>query len=261
MLLSQIEYAKFVHDADFLFSSDRRAFFLLTKSRARFYTPGGSVLKEPGQMCLCLPGEEMRLTFPEKHGVFDYCEFSMDEEEKALFCSLPLPSCEPTAPPNFSELSMRLKNMYYLFFSADKYRLEKLDLDLRALMYSIASGDEDAAGDTRVEMQRHRLRQLRRLISDDPNSYRTVAEAAEFVGLSVSSFEHLYKQYFSISYVNDLIRSRIKRSCMLLNTTDWTVARIAEASGYENETFFYRQFKRQTGVSPRQYRQLNAAPL
>ena len=95
----------------------------------------------------------------------------------------------------------------------------------------------------------------RRFVPDEV--FETVEEAAAFVGLSPSRFQHLYQQYFKISYINDRIRSKMFRARSLLKDTDWTVARIAQHLGYETEAFFSRQFKQRNGVSPAVYRKMN----
>ena len=54
------------------------------------------------------------------------------------------------------------------------------------------------------------------------------------------------KQYISLR--------RISRAKYLLWRTKLSVKEIAEQCGYENKYFFYRIFKKYTGVTPRQYR-------
>lgn len=168
--------------------------------------------------------------------------------------ALPLPRKKISAPPHFSELSSLVKSIDGIANSADRYRLEKTAHYLMILLYCIASGDEAATDQSRAGVQFYRLRQLRRSLSDAPEQHPTVAEAAAYVGLCESRFSALYRQYFGVSYISDLIRTRIRRSCAMLETTDWTVAKIAAELGYENESNFYRQFHQQIGISPTAYR-------
>ena len=129
------------------------------------------------------------------------------------------------------------------------------------LIYAVASGDEP---DSEVASKGNlypKMRQLRRSLSDDPARYKTTQQAADFIGISVSRFAHLYREYFDVTFTNDLISARIKRACMLLRTTDWTISRIANEVGYENDIHFYRQFKKQISFSPNQYRIKNATPF
>ena len=48
---------------------------------------------------------------------------------------------------------------------------------------------------------------------------------------------------------------RIKKAQELLRTSDMTVAEIAGAAGFSGAKYFREIFKKQTGLSPRQYRE------
>ena len=48
---------------------------------------------------------------------------------------------------------------------------------------------------------------------------------------------------------------RTKKAQQLLTSTDLSVQRIAEQLNFSNEAYFYHYFKKQTGLSPNQYRQ------
>lgn len=55
--------------------------------------------------------------------------------------------------------------------------------------------------------------------------------------------------------VNDFILSkRLNRAKQLLNTTDFSITKIAEACGFSNQNYFIRAFKKHLGISPLQYR-------
>lgn len=57
------------------------------------------------------------------------------------------------------------------------------------------------------------------------------------------------------SCIKILQRKRIAQARWLLRDTDLSIAGIAQAVGYENTGHFYRLFERETGLSPRAYRQ------
>ena len=48
---------------------------------------------------------------------------------------------------------------------------------------------------------------------------------------------------------------RIEESKRLLANTDYSVIDIAVASGFGDQSYFSRVFKKYTGLTPRQYRQ------
>jgi transcriptional regulator GlxA family with amidase domain len=65
----------------------------------------------------------------------------------------------------------------------------------------------------------------------------------------------LFKQQTGYAPIDFLIRQRIRKACQLLDTTDASVAAIAEKVGFEDPYYFSRCFHRIMGSSPRTYRQ------
>ena len=81
----------------------------------------------------------------------------------------------------------------------------------------------------------------------------TVAELAEAVGSNRSyvsaSINQTTGQNFS-DYVNSW---RIEYAKKLMQTTEMTLAEIADAAGFTDRTSFYRSFKKITGKSPSEW--------
>ena len=48
---------------------------------------------------------------------------------------------------------------------------------------------------------------------------------------------------------------RIRQAAIRLRESNDSIHRIAESVGYENNSFFYELFKRQYGISPKDYRE------
>ena len=53
-------------------------------------------------------------------------------------------------------------------------------------------------------------------------------------------------------YVNKI---RIEKSCKLLRDPSLTIAEIANLVGFENQSYFAKQFKMEIGVSPKEFRE------
>ncbi|MCG3209762.1 MAG: Chemotaxis response regulator protein-glutamate methylesterase [Anaerolineae bacterium] len=79
-------------------------------------------------------------------------------------------------------------------------------------------------------------------------------DVAKTVGLSQSHLAYLLKERTGQSYTSYLSALRIKHAKKLLRTTSMTIAAIAESVGYPNATHFYRIFRRETGHTPKAYR-------
>jgi AraC-like DNA-binding protein/mannose-6-phosphate isomerase-like protein (cupin superfamily) len=71
---------------------------------------------------------------------------------------------------------------------------------------------------------------------------------------SLSGLSKLIRQNTGFTFQELLQRKRFQKAVMLLLDTDLSVEEIAEAVGYENLSYFYRQFKERYGMTPRKYR-------
>jgi AraC-like DNA-binding protein len=73
--------------------------------------------------------------------------------------------------------------------------------------------------------------------------------------LSESHFGRLFRDETGVAPMKFLRDLRIARACELLRRTHLHVAEIAYDVGYSDPAYFSRLFHRQTGTSPRAYRQ------
>lgn len=81
-----------------------------------------------------------------------------------------------------------------------------------------------------------------------------IGEIAAHVGMSPSTLSRHFKRMTGQTIRDTLRRLRLIRACQLLDGTDLSVARIASKSGYRNLSNFNRQFYRDIGMTPREYR-------
>ncbi len=84
-----------------------------------------------------------------------------------------------------------------------------------------------------------------------PLPLTAVADAA---GLSVSRLAHLFREQIGSSPQRFIEGRRIDQARQSLEFTSRSVGSIAREVGFENAFYFSLRFKRQTGLSPRDYR-------
>ncbi len=84
-----------------------------------------------------------------------------------------------------------------------------------------------------------------------------IADLAREAGLSMAQLERLVMQLYRLTPRQLLARARLDAALSLLAGTD-SIAGIAHACGYADHSAFARQFRRSTGLSPRDYRDLHA---
>ncbi|HBL76356.1 MAG: hypothetical protein A2W90_08455 [Bacteroidetes bacterium GWF2_42_66] len=83
----------------------------------------------------------------------------------------------------------------------------------------------------------------------------TLNDLAEVVSLSASHFSRLFVNRTGHSPIDYFIQLKIQRACRLLDNTDWNIAGVARETGFEDQFYFSRQFRKVMNMSPREYRQ------
>ncbi|MFG1912115.1 AraC family transcriptional regulator [Kribbella sp. NPDC048928] len=89
----------------------------------------------------------------------------------------------------------------------------------------------------------------------------SLAELGRVAALSPSATSRFFRRQTGITISEHVNRSRIANVCRLLADSDDSVASIAGASGYPNLAHFNREFRRQTGRTPREFRRRRQGTL
>jgi AraC family transcriptional regulator len=82
----------------------------------------------------------------------------------------------------------------------------------------------------------------------------TLVEIAEVLHISPTYFASLFKRATGTSPHQYVIQQRVERAKEMLSKTDLAIADIALQVGFSNQSHLTRQFKRLTGVTPKQIR-------
>lgn len=93
------------------------------------------------------------------------------------------------------------------------------------------------------------------LIYIDQN-YKTanLTKVAEDLHQSLSVLSKLIKKSTGFTFQELLQRKRFQKAVYFLMETEWSIEQIADAVGYDNHSYFYRQFQKKYGLTPRKYR-------
>ncbi len=94
---------------------------------------------------------------------------------------------------------------------------------------------------------------LRREIYEFPENDWSLNICCEKLNISSNYFQKIYKKAFGVTCMHDIQRSKLDYAKKLLTHTNDTLQIIAERCGY-NYSHFMRMFKKETGVTPTQYR-------
>lgn len=83
-----------------------------------------------------------------------------------------------------------------------------------------------------------------------------IADVAEYVGINRSYLTTSFQKILKVSPQKFLQNCRMKQAADLLKTTESPISTIARQVGYEDALAFSKIFKKEYGLSPRQYRKL-----
>ena len=87
------------------------------------------------------------------------------------------------------------------------------------------------------------------------NSELCAQSVADKFKLSAKYLSYEFKEYTGMSLLVYLQKKRIDVACELLETTNMAVGEVAYKIGIENENYFYTLFKKNVGMTHKQYRQ------
>lgn len=82
----------------------------------------------------------------------------------------------------------------------------------------------------------------------------TLETAAEAVGLTPQYVSKLFKEEYGVNFIEYLTKKRLDYAKALLKSPSRSVKEISGMVGYVDPNYFCRLFKKQTGLSPKQYR-------
>ena len=95
---------------------------------------------------------------------------------------------------------------------------------------------------------------VRRAPNENYNKPLCIEDYAAKHHMSVSWFIRNFKEYTESTPTQYILSLRISNAQTLLESTNYNITEIAEIVGYDNPFYFSRLFKKQSGVSPSEFR-------
>lgn len=82
----------------------------------------------------------------------------------------------------------------------------------------------------------------------------SLTTAAQQIGLSSGYLSGVFKKAFGMPFQAYVLNARLEQAKLLLLTTNMKNYEVAEAVGFEDASYFSSRFKKQYGMSPKQYK-------
>ena len=182
----------------------------------------------------------------------DWIHFECDENDVKFLKELGIEFDKILEFQNVGALSNFIKQMYFEKYSNNKNSNQSVEMYFNLIMLKLSDlCEQRKVADTKMQEQ---LVELKNQIFSNPKETWKIDDIAKKLSISKSYLQHQYKEFFNTSIMKDVTLSRIEYSKYLLFSTDYTISTITELCGYENDVHFMRTFKKETGLTPTEYR-------
>ena len=224
---------------------------LLIKAEAYVETEEGVVFVRPGTGVLFDKNVRIHYGCGEKNYNDDWIHFSVSPNDRILE-EAKIPVGIPLQLLAFSDLCQ-----YVRLLVAEKYLQTSGSRAIEdALMHAFLLKFGEQREEEIPSLNRYypSMSRLREEVINAPGRKWEIEKMAKKLNVSVSYFQHLYKEMFGIPFRKDVILARLSSSCFYLKETDMDITSVASFCGYESDLHFMRQFKKFQGMTPSQYR-------
>lgn len=226
------------HDCWLLLLTQTPAIFLVD-NEYREYPENCAILYKPNQRIYYRACRESYAN--------DWIRFDTDE---TYVTGTPLPCGVPFViyDPSYCH------KLYQLLFTEDILNNSYKDISVDNLLRVLFNKLLESYNYNPVSPLYKNLNEMKMEIYRNPNQDWNLKKMAERLNISVGYLEVIYKDTFGVTCIDDVINSRINMAKKHLLYDHYTVAEIANLCGYRNIEHFYRQFKKNAGVSPNNFR-------
>lgn len=224
------------------------------KDWSLFYCEDGTLQFEetvihPGQVWIYPPAVPQKyISLKENNTSYHYLHFTGSDIYEVID-SLSIPTRTPLDAPKdiFFEVFKKIKKSSVGDDGYSRITTEYYILRLLTLLSEKAP---------RVSKKNMMLRVTEDMTHTYPMPYDALKYAKMF-SVSVSRFNHLFKEVMGISPLNYYIKLRMENACLLIECTELTIGEVAERVGYEDPVYFSQVFKKRMGISPSAYRRVH----
>lgn len=224
--------------------------FLFIRSEAVLHISGHTYTVFPNSYLLIHPHTPYSYSNPNGSYMDDWIHFACDKDaakqlpphlfHKPFLCN------NPAVISTYMEQLVWEKN-----YAPEEFRNENTQQLFQIILRHVL---QDFYNQSSYQPYRFQMQKQRISMQSAPYINHQAKTMAQSLGISLSYYEHLYKDFFGQSFRSDLITMRMNYAKELLKTTTMPLEQIAYKCGYNSEVHFYRQFLSKNGTTPGEYR-------
>lgn len=213
---------------------------------------GNTFITNPGAVILFTP--DYPQIFHPYHGRLNHDYVDFEVLDSSFFEQIHFPLNTVIYPRMSKVITSSINELYELKREEEVGFAYEIDAKFSLLLIEIGRSINIKKNHKDVENQVHlqnSFEQLRLSLYQDP-THKTVSNLAESLGFSSSYFNKKYKELFRVSPIDDINKARIEYVKTLL-LQNQNINSIVDALGFANTEYFYRWFKKMTGITPKEF--------
>ncbi|MCM3782328.1 AraC family transcriptional regulator [Neobacillus mesonae] len=209
-------------------------------------------------------GQYVSFNFPEKLLAF-YSESAMEKSYVHPYTNSSLLSIELKGETEWQNQILQILWNMKKDFDIEKtwgwqYEISIKTVQLWLILISNISLDsEESSKHNRLQQERMQL--MLSFIHQNYTNNITLKEIADVAHLSVSECTRSFKKSIHMTPYFYLVKYRIKRSCELLETSEYTITEIAQKVGFNHVNHFIQSFKKHRDMTPKEFRKIKYEQL
>lgn len=234
-------------------------YFLLSGQRRYFI--GSSIYDvSPGNLVIVPKTELHKTTSTRKMGYDRYVLFFSDEDipdfisllGEETYHRLMTGSCLLLPPDTAKAMQQQLSQMHRCFGSGEPYEGVFLVNQLRSLLLCALRQGKPTLPCTGESADK--IQQVARYVSENFHLPLTLHHGAQLACMEDTYFSKRFKALTGLGFQEYLTSTRLRKAKQLLRQSALSVGQIAERCGFSGSNYFGDAFRKQTGMSPSDYR-------
>lgn len=225
----------------------------IASGKAYFYFEGKEEIVTAGHMVLYRPKEMQKYIYYGKDQTEVYWVHFTGKDVKQLLKKYGFPSTGHVINTGTSSEYQRLFQNMIQELQLCKPHFDELLAIMLQQLFILVSRLDTRKNKTNTYLQTE-IEQATSHFNKHYNENINIEEYAASKHMSTCWFIRNFKHYNGMTPMHYILTIRIANAQNLLETTTYNITEIANIVGYENPLYFSRLFKKQTGLSPSEYR-------
>ncbi|MGG1419584.1 bacillibactin transport transcriptional regulator Btr [Bacillus subtilis] len=251
----QIEYLKKTSD---LFSEQQLAdsFVLIFHLKGNGYISIGTNTNplQKKTLYVCPPNDTFGFT-PAADGHIDACLIRLQSYIKETGQDIFTPCTESELAnlklmnvSHIENLAVRLQELAALWNESSQLSQLKCGIEVQSLIYDLFTASLSDQMDTHSAIEK-----TKHYIETHADTKITLAQLSQMAGISAKHYSESFKKWTGQSVTEFITKTRITKAKRLMAKSNCKLKEIAHQTGYQDEFYFSRIFKKHTGCSPTSY--------